>query len=172
MKPRLRANEVERTDMLRRALAVLLAGAIVGLPAAVHAKPAHAILVTHISAKLGWQKVRLLPGGKGSLRFTANGTWVFNPSQPPVDGDGAAKLPTAGRTNYTFSGPQGREGQLIGKIGNGAPFVAGAHGVHDIGQREIGRLYLMINDDYQHSAGRGQADNSGRLRVRIDYRRR
>jgi hypothetical protein len=157
--------------MLTRALAALLAGAIIGLPAAVHARPAHVVLVTHISANQGWHKVRLMLGGKGSLRFAASGSWVFNPSQPPVDGDGATNLSTAGRANYTFSGPQGREGQLIAKIGNGAPFVAGAHGVHQIGRHEIGRLYLMINDDYQHSAGRGLVDNNGRLRVRINYER-
>jgi hypothetical protein len=49
--------------------------------------------------------------------------------------------------------------------------VAGAHGVHGIERREIGRLYLMINDDYKQSAGLGLADNSGRLRVRVDYTR-
>jgi len=155
--------------MLTRALAALLA--IAGLPGAVHAKPVHVFVVTHIAAAQGWRKVRLTPAGKGSLRFTASGTWIFNPSQPPVDGDGAANLPTMGRANYTFSGPQGREGQLIGKIGDGAPFVAGAHGSHEIGPREVGRLYLMINDDYKHSAGRGLADNRGWLRVRIDYAR-
>jgi hypothetical protein len=30
----------------------------------------------------------------------------------------------------------------------------------------------MINDDYKQTAGRGLADNSGQLRVRIDYERK
>jgi hypothetical protein len=49
--------------MLTRALAGLIGAGIVGLPGAVCAKPAHAFVVTHISANLGWQKVRLTPGG-------------------------------------------------------------------------------------------------------------
>lgn len=117
------------------------------------------------------QKVRLSLGGRGVLRFKAGGKWVFNPSQSPVGGDGAGNLSPAGRTNYAFSGPQGREGQLIGKIGDAPPFAAGADGVHTVTPSEIGRLTLMINDDVKQSAGSGLADNSGHLRVRVDYER-
>jgi hypothetical protein len=157
--------------MRGRALGLLIAVAMVLPPIAAQAKAKHVYVVTTIAANRGWQKVRLRLGGRGTLRFTAQGKWIFNPSQPPVDGDGAANLSTLGRTSYTFSGPAGREGQLIARIGNTAPFVAGAHGVHGIERREIGRLYLMINDDYKQSAGLGLADNSGRLRIRVDYTR-
>ena len=89
-----------------------------------------------------------------------------------MGGDGAANLPTAGRSNYTFSGSAGREGQLIGKIGNSAPFIAGADGMHEVRPNEIGRLKLMINDDYNGAVGNGLADNRGHLHVHIGYERR
>jgi hypothetical protein len=145
---------------------------IVLLPPAADAAPRHTTIIAHISASHGWQNMRLRLGGRGILRFSTRGTWVFNPSQPPVGGDGAANLPTGGRAHYTFSGPAGREGQLIGKIGNAAPFIAGAAGVHRVRPNEIGRLKLMINDDYRGALGNGLADNRGHLRVRIGYERR
>ena len=158
--------------MFARALGVLIAVAAVTAPIASAAKTRRTFVVTKVEANKSWQKVRLTLGGRGTIRFKAAGKWIFNPSQPAVGGDGAGNLSTAGRTSYTFSGSDGREGQLIGKIGRGAPFVAGAHGMHDVRPNEIGRLYLMINDDYKQSAGAGLADNSGHLRVRIDYERR
>lgn len=129
-------------------------------------------VVTVIQANQAWQRVGLRLYGRGVLRFRTRGRWVFNPSQPMVDGDGAAHLSTAGRTNYTFSSPQGREGQLIGRIGRQKPFVAGAHGTHRIARHEIGSLYLMINDDIAQTAGAGLSDNSGHLTVRVEFERR
>jgi hypothetical protein len=105
------------------------------------------------------------------LRFQAHGQWVFNPAQPAVDGGGAQNLSTAGRTSYTFSGSRGHEGQLIGKIGGQKPFVAGARGMHNVDRREVGSLYLMINDDVKHSLGMGLADNSGHLTVTVEFER-
>ena len=132
----------------------------------------HAYVVVTVEARHAWQRVPLRLGGRGVLHFTAQGKWVFNPSQPAVDGDGAANLSTVGRTSYTFSGTEGREGQLIARIGaGGAPFVAGAHGFHQVARREVGPLYLMINDDFRKQAGAGLSDNGGMLRVRIDYDR-
>jgi hypothetical protein len=157
--------------MLAMAFRFLLGAAIVGLPVAASAKPRQVFVVTRVAADHGWQSVRLRLGGKGVIRFKATGKWVFNPSQPAVGGDGAGNLPTAGRTSYIFSGATGREGQLIGKIGDAAPFVAGANGVHMVLPNEIGRLTLMINDDYAQDAGNGLKDNSGHLRVRVDYER-
>jgi hypothetical protein len=158
--------------MFAKVLRIAVVAAMTPLPAAVAATPGHAYVVAHIAAKQGWQNMRLRLGGRGTIRFKARGTWIFNPSQPPVGGDGAANLPTVGRAGYTFSGPAGREGQLIGKIGNAAPFVAGSDSVHQVQANEIGRLKLMINDDYNGAAGNGLADNRGRLRVRIGYERR
>ncbi len=157
--------------MLAKTFGLLIAAAVLGPPMAANAKPKQVFVVAHVAANQGWQKMRLTLGGKGVLHFKADGKWIFNPSQPPVDGDGAANLSTAGRVNYTFSAPAGREGQLIGKIGGAPPFVAGAGGVHKVTPNEIERLTLMINDDVKQSAGNGLADNSGNLRVRVDYAR-
>lgn len=157
--------------MFARSLVLLTAAVFVYLPVAASAGPKHVFVVTEVSANHEWQKVRLRLGGGGVLRFKAGGKWVFNPAQPPVDGNGATNLSTAGRKNYTFSGRQGREGQLIGRIGAAPPFVAGANGDHKVKPNEFGRLTLMINDDYNHSTGNGLADNSGHLRVRVDYER-
>jgi hypothetical protein len=151
------------------ALVVLMTFAAV-FPAAARAK--HADVVVTVDARHLWQSVPLKVSRRGTVRFDAHGRWVFNPSQPPVDADGEASLPTAGRTSYAFSGTTGREGQLIGRIGRAnPPFVAGAHGFHKVAPRERGRLFLMINDDFHNAAGAGLSDNSGLLRVRIDYDR-
>lgn len=159
--------------MFARALGLLIAAAIATVPAEAGARGKRAYVIVMVKAERGWQRVPLRLGGHGVLYFTAEGKWIFNPSQPAVNGDGAANLPTAGRTSYTFSGAGGREGQLIGRIGaGGAPFVAGARGLHQVARREAGPLYLMINDDFKQSAGAGLADNSGHLRVRVDYERR
>jgi len=158
--------------MFAKALGLLIAGAVVAMPVVASARTKRVYVIVTINAAGGWQRVPLRLGGHGVLHFTAQGKWIFNPSQPAVDGDGAANLSTAGRTSYAFSGTEGREGQLIGRIGaGGAPFVAGAHGFHQMARHEVGPLYLMINDDYKQSAGAGLADNSGVLRVRIDYDR-
>jgi hypothetical protein len=149
--------------------ATILVAAMVCLPAAASARTARAIVDAVVEANQVWQKVNLRLRGHGVLHFQARGQWVFNPAQPPVGGDGAQNLPTADRTSYTFSGPQGREGQLIGKIGRQMPFVAGARGVHKVRRREIGQLYLMINDDYKGSVGAGLADNSGHLTVTVEF---
>jgi hypothetical protein len=154
--------------MLAKGLGALIAAAVIAAPPTAQAR--HGYVITTVEAKQSWHKTRLRLVGHGTLRFSARGKWIFNPSQPAVGGAGAENLSTAGRASYTFSGREGREGQLIAKIGHGAPFVAGADGVHKIKRGEVGPLSLMINDDYKQSAGAGLADNSGHLRVRIDYR--
>lgn len=156
--------------MSKKIVAAVLA-ALCCAPMAV-AKEKRVFVVTTVQANRSWHRVRLRLRGRGMLHFRANGRWIFNPSQPAVGGDGAANLPTAGRTNYTFDGPQGREGQLIGRIGRQKPFVAGAHGTHRISRHEIGSLYLMINDDIAHSSGAGLSDNSGHLTVSVEFERR
>ncbi len=145
--------------------ATSLIAATLCLPAAASAKITK--VVAAIEANRGWQKVHMTIHGRGLLHFRAHGQWVFNPRQPPVDGDGAQNLSTAGRSSYTFDGAQGREGQLIGKIGRQKPFVAGARGMHTVGRREIGPLYLMINDDFRQNLGAGLADNTGHLDVTV-----
>jgi hypothetical protein len=122
-----------------------------------------------VHADAGWQQTGVRVHGNGILRFEARGQWVFNPAQPPVDGDGAAELPTTGRVNYVYSGPGGREGQLIGLIGRSRPFVVGAQSYHRVMPNEFGRLYLVINDDIRRMSGEGLKDNRGHLAVTISY---
>ena len=155
--------------MFAKALGFLIAAAVVVLPVTASAKAKRVTAIATVQAKQSWQKVPIRLHRGGVLRIKAAGKWIFNPSQPPVDGAGAGNLSTAGRTNYTFSGAEGREGQLIGKIGAGKPFVAGARGVHKIKRGERGPLYLSINDDIRQSAGSGLTDNSGHLTVKIEY---
>jgi len=155
--------------MFAKTLGLLIAAAIVAQPVAASAKIKRVVAAANVQANQGWQKVAITLHGRGVLRVKADGKWTFNPSQPPVDGAGAGNLSTAGRTNYTFSGAEGREGQLVGRIGGGAPFVAGAQSVHKIRRGETGPLYLSINDDIRQSAGNGLTDNRGHLTVRIEY---
>jgi hypothetical protein len=136
------------------------------------ARAKRAYVVVTVDARHVWQRIPLELGGRGYLTFAAQGRWVFNPSLSPVDADGGRNLPTAGRISYAFSGSSGREGQLIGRIGqNNPPFVAGARGFHKISPRERGRLFLMINDDFRKVLGAGLTDNRGALQVRINYDR-
>jgi hypothetical protein len=122
-----------------------------------------------VRADKGWQETDVRVRGDGILRFEARGKWVFNPAEPPVDGDGAEGLPTAGRINYAYSGPDGREGQLIGRIGRSRPFVIGAQSYHRVTPNEFGRLYLAINDDIRRASGEDLKDNRGHLAVTISY---
>ena len=85
--------------------------------------------------------------GDCSTEFKATGKWSFNPRVPLVDANGHAQLSTRGRPEYAFNGERGREGQLIGRIGYGEPFVVGTQSTHTIGKGETGTLYLVINDD-------------------------
>jgi hypothetical protein len=138
----------------------------------VAARVKHAQVVMTVDARHVWQRIPLELSGHGHLKFAAQGRWIFNPSLPPVDAEGSANFPTAGRMSYAFSGSNGREGQLIGRIGRHNPsFIAGAHGFHKVASRERGPLFLMINDDYRKAAGAGLSDNHGALQVRIDYSR-
>jgi hypothetical protein len=144
--------------------AILVAATLVP-PAVARAKDGRVVVAATIEAKQPWQKVGLSLHGHGVLRFRTEGQWVFNPAQPAVGGDGAQSLSTAGRTAYTFSGRQGREGQLIGRIGGGQPFVVGARGMHKVEPHDTGELSMMINDDVEARYGAGLADNSGHLTV-------
>jgi glucose dehydrogenase len=141
-----------------------LLAAMTLLPAAASAQTKHVVVAT-IETNQVWQKAGLRLQGHGVLRFRADGQWVFNPRLAAVNGDGAQNLSTAGRTAYVFKGRQGREGQLIGRIGSGLPFVIGTHGMHKVGPRETGALAMMINDDVDAKYGAGLADNSGQLTV-------
>jgi hypothetical protein len=125
--------------------------------------PARAV----IEANKGWQPAGIDIHGPGTLEFRAAGTWVFNPNLPAVGANGDGRFSTQGRQGYSFHGAAGREGQLIGRIGNGAPFVVGAQSSHHIAEGEEGPLYLVINDDINGLSGMGLADNSGRLVVTV-----
>ena len=100
-----------------------------------------------VQANMAWQAMPLTCAGKGTLQIATTGTWTFNPRIGAVSGAGAGQYSTQGRSTYAFSGVGGTEGQLIGKIGNGKPFIVGANCSHPLGSTDVGPLYLVINDD-------------------------
>lgn len=123
-----------------------------------------------VRARDGWQGSGVVVQGTGRVEFRAAGKWVFNPGLPAVDGDGDCRFSTRGRTIYAYSGPNGCEGQLIGRIGEGKPFVVGASSSHAVEGDESGEVYLVINDDLGGAAGKGLTDNRGSLAVTIRQR--
>jgi tetratricopeptide (TPR) repeat protein len=134
------------------------------------AAPAPASIQATIRADKGWQATDAVIRGPGTIDFQAVGKWVFNPGLPAVDGDGAPQFSTQGRAEYAYHESGGREGQLIGRIGNGRPFIVGANSSHTITNGESGTLYLVINDDLNGKRGKGVTDNSGRLAVTVNVR--
>jgi tetratricopeptide (TPR) repeat protein len=132
--------------------------------------PASGAIQATIRADKGWQATDAVIRGAGTVDFHAVGRWVFNPGLPAVDGDGAAQFSTQGRAEYAYHESGGREGQLIGRIGNGRPFIVGANSSHTITNGESGTLYLVINDDLNGKRGKGVTDNSGRLDVTVNVR--
>jgi hypothetical protein len=134
------------------------------LPPAVSGNPIQAV----IDARQAWQKSSLIVQGSGTIAFRATGTWIFNPAMPAVDGNGDVRFSTEGRPTYAFSGPGGREGQLIGRIGTGTPFIVGTMSSHFIAAGESGPVYLVINDDLAGgTGGAGLNDNGGSLTVTL-----
>jgi hypothetical protein len=132
---------------------------------------AHEPVQATIRARGSWQETGMVVvQGAAALEFRAAGTWVFNPGLAAVGGDGNCRFSTRKRTMYAYSGPGGCEGQLIGRIGDGRPFVVGAHGSHSVAAGESGQVYLVINDDLEGLAGKGLTDNSGSLTVTIQQR--
>ncbi len=120
-----------------------------------------------VQASLAWQAMPIHCDGKGVLQIAAQGSWTFNPGFGAVTAAGAGRLSTQGRSGYAFHGPGGREGQLIGRIGNGQPFVVGANCSFQLGRADVGSLYLVINDDLGSKNGAGLRDNSGSLSVTL-----
>ncbi len=134
------------------------------MPPAVSGDPIQAV----IDARQTWQTSSLIVRGSGTIAFRAVGTWIFNPTQPAVDGNGDIRFSTEGRPTYAFSGPGGREGQLIGRIGTGAPFIVGTESSHFIAAGESGPVSLVINDDLEGgTGGAGLNDNGGSLTVTL-----
>jgi hypothetical protein len=90
---------------------------------------------------------RITFGATGQIRLSANRTHIAGPG-----GAGAIRSP-----NYPV--PAVPAGALIGRVGDGAPFLIGL-GRTAIAMPTSGRLYLGINDD-------DVRDNSGSFEVRI-----
>lgn len=126
--------------------------------------------VAIVHATQTWQATEINIRGPGLLTFHAAGRWRFNPGLPAVDANGDCRFPTLGRHMYAYSAQGGCEGQLIGRIGNGSPFVVGAQGTYRIADNELGPLFLVINDDLHAGAGKGLADNVGSMQVTLTLR--
>jgi hypothetical protein len=91
---------------------------------------------------------RLRFEGSGEVRLSLNGNEVAGPAGT-----------SSNRTTDKAPVPASPVGTLIGRIGNGQPFVIGAAtDVVDI--PDDGRLFLGVNDDHH-------ADNSGNFVVRV-----
>lgn len=123
-----------------------------------------------VDARRGWQPTGIVVRGPGTLRIRASGRWSFNPAEPAVTAAGARRLSTFRRPAYAYSGPGGREGQLIGRIGDGPSFVVGSRVDRGLPPAAVGPLYLSINDDLAGLRGAGLADNAGALDVTVGYR--
>jgi hypothetical protein len=120
-----------------------------------------------ISSRSSWQTTMMVDRGE-YFQLNAVGLWTANPATGMVSADGNHNYPTTGRPNYAYNGPGGFEGQLIARIGTGAPFVAGSlYGRHLGPDEDGGLLSFVINDDIYSQSGPGLADNQGNLRVTI-----
>jgi hypothetical protein len=114
--------------------------------------PAGAITVP---ANVGWTDsgIAVAPGQR--VQFTATGDiMISNAASSGVGGSPAATVATI---KYPVAGAP--VGALIGRIGNGAPFLIGAN-TSPILMRTLGRLMLGINDD-------NLPDNSGNFYVTV-----
>ncbi len=123
---------------------------------------------TEVQASNGWQFSGVVLKPEDQVVISAQGLWTANPATGFVSADGNHRYSTNGRGNYAYSGADGYEGQLIGRIGvGGAPFVSGT--AHELGKgnHPAGDLYFVINDDLYSVSGGGLADNQGTQIVTI-----
>ncbi|MCC7044374.1 MAG: hypothetical protein IT183_10955 [Acidobacteria bacterium] len=109
-----------------------------------------------VGARYPWIDTTIDLGAGDSLSITAAGRIMFSPS----DGDVAEPGGAPGRRATSAAPmPDVEIGTLLGRIGDGEPFVVGAY----LDSRRAprgGRLYLMVNDDILR-------DNSGEFQVSV-----
>ena len=113
-----------------------------------------------VPAEDRWTDTGIVVRAGDRLTFDANGT-----IQMSEDGSDVADPPGARSGRRAADAPLANApaGALIGRIGNGAPFLIGGNS-GPIAAPRAGRLYFGVNDDHL-------ADNNGEYRVTVTVRR-
>jgi len=128
-----------------------------------------------VSANQSWQDtgVTLSAGDNISITYLS-GQWDWTSEYPDFDAQGdpnpqntcehISKLIAPGATPGICALPSAQAGALVGKIGNGTPFLVGDNYTFTISNnvKSGTRLYLMNNDVFD-----GLGDNSGKIEVMI-----
>ena len=116
-----------------------------------------------VNAKLPWQKtgIYIRPWNQIQIKHIS-GKWVFNPELQSCGPEGNRGL----FAKYGYALPGSPEGALIGKVGE-YKFNAGA--TNTICIDEEGELEFVINDDLDSGYGAGLRDNSGSIKVSIEF---
>src|SRR5690606_38545689 len=120
-----------------------------GTPAPI---PANAIAVP---ANVAWTNTGVAVLRQRRLRFTATGD--INLSPAASSGPNGSPAATVAGARYPLQGAYA--GALIGRVGNGAPFLIGGN-TEPITVRGTGQLQLGVNDD-------APADNVGSYYVTV-----
>src|SRR5204863_6522998 len=145
------SNEVAQVHLspLNNATATATTGTATALPAAI---PAGAI---NVPANVGWTNtgIPVLRGQR--IQFNAHGDVMISPTAS--SGPGGSPAVTYPTSRYPLQGAPA--GALIGRVGNGAPFLIGTN-TQPIAMPATGPLMLGINDDVLN-------DNSGSYSVSI-----
>lgn len=120
------------------------------------APPAGSIMVP---ANVAWTDTGIPVTRNARIRFTAGGDIILGPNMS--SGIGGSPAVTVAGARYPVRGAFA--GALIGRIGNGDPFLIGAN-QEPIQVRGTGRLFLGVNDDVL-------VDNSGAYHVTVTMTR-
>ena len=113
-----------------------------------------------VPAEDRWTNTGIAVNAGDRLRFSANGTIGMSEGGGDLADPAGAR---SGRRAANAPMPNAPAGALIGRIGNGAPFLIGSN-TGPIAAPQAGRLYLGVNDDHL-------PDNSGEFRVTVTVRR-
>ncbi|WP_147483008.1 hypothetical protein [Burkholderia pseudomallei] len=122
-----------------------------------------------LQATSGWHQSSTQIIGTVYVRISAEGAWNANPASGPNYGpDGTDRFSTAGRPSYAYHGSDGREGELVAKVGaNGPVFPVRSAFQGQLSSAEPAWLYFVINDDITDAAGSGLEDNIGSVNINI-----
>jgi hypothetical protein len=108
-----------------------------------------------VQGNQAWTNSGLTVSNRERIAFTATGDIMT--STTTSSGVGGSPAATSSAVRYPVS--KSPAGALIGRIGNGAPFLIGANS-QPITMRTTGQLFLGLNDDYFE-------DNSGTYSVTL-----
>jgi hypothetical protein len=147
---KLLSSEIDRIVLARTDAAAVALG-----PAATSGAAAATGSGLVVNAKQAWTSTGLMVRRGETVTFNTTGEIMLGPNPDDVATPAGVK---AGRMAANAQLPQTLAGALIGRVGNGQPFVIGNQS--SITMPAAGRLFLGINDD-------NFDDNSGEFRVEI-----